>query len=137
MRFLPSLKNTMHQRHSGSSFIEIIFATTLISVGLLVVFYSIIESREANLHNNLASTALNVMQSQVDKDSALDYAALSSSSPALDPVLGLPEGAITREVTENVTTQTKSVRYVLSWKHNTPQRIQTEYVLINNGLVND
>lgn len=125
-------------KNTGSTLIEILFATVLLGVGLLIILLSIIESNRSNVRTHSVGTALNVIQTQIDADSRVDYDSLQDSNPPLIPITGLPDATITRSVTENTSLlgRVKQIRYILTWG-TPPQTLQNEYELTEKGIAND
>lgn len=138
-RLLSLERELMMRTKPGSTFIEVIIATVLVGAGLVVIVLAIIDSNRSNNRTSLTSTALNVLQSQVDKDSRVAYNELDNNTPPVDEITSLPQAVLVREVRENTTLlgKIKHVRYILTWTAQGPQTLQTEYELTEDGLTND
>lgn len=133
-----TLNFTRHK--AGSILIEVSIAAGIAAIGLGAILLGFIQANRSTNRTNLTPTALNIIQSQINKDATVPYDQLDSYNPPLDPITLLPGAEFTRVVEENteVLGKLKTVRYVLKWDGTGgPQTVQSEYELTEQGIVND
>lgn len=127
----------------GSILIEAMVATSILVVGLLVVYLGFVQANRLTVRNSLRAVALNVLATQVDKDSAVPYEQLTNTYPPLTAITKLPKATIIREVIEDkdlakTGVRLKNISYLLQWSGPGGNQVaQTQYQMTYQGLAND
>jgi type II secretory pathway component PulJ len=136
------MKNTF-TRIRGSILIETMVATSILVVGLLVVYLGFVQTNRITLRNSLQGIALNAISTQLDKDSAVAYETLTNTNPPLTPITNLPNASITRQVTEDTDlakagVRLKKISYRLQWSGTAGNQVtQAQYEMTYSGVAND
>ncbi len=134
----------------GTSLIEILVATGVISLGVVVLFQGFIQASRNSTRNATTEEGLHILNTRIDADARRNYVAFGKDGDTIDiPVSELPEGKIVRTIT-CVTAKDhgrdpnchpiqsyKTLHYVMTWNGaDGAHTLKADHVLVNDGLLN-
>lgn len=135
---------------AGTSLIEILTATGVISIGSIVLLQGFIQASRLSTRNATTGQGLHILNTQVDTDARKDYALFGGDGTTEEiPITQLPNAKITRTITCttaktkvhdptcNVAESYKTLHYVMTWEGaDGAHTLKADYILVNAGLLN-